>query len=270
MEIWSGNENVDSAVAVPGIDAWVHSEPCEGQARGGDIHYVSMCGAGKLSRFAVADVAGHGVAVGHLAVRLRQLMRKHINTLDQTQFARALNREFRELAQEGRFATALLTSYFAPTDHLVICNAGHPRPLWYSARTQTWQLLAHDMPERATSVVNLPLGVIEPTEYVQFAVSLGQGDLVVIYTDALIESTDADGKQLGERGLLDLVRGLDVSDPPNLSPNLLAAIDERHGGADVEDDRTVLMLRHNAADPPKRSLAEKMRVMGKMLGLIGY
>ena len=211
MEVWGGNEAIHSAVSVPGIDAWIASDPYEGAADGGDVHYVSMCGGGRTSRFVVADVSGHGAVAGELAGRLRWLMRKYINTPDLTRFARSLNREFSALAQKDRFATALLTTYYAPTDHLIVCNIGHPPPLWFHAKSRTWEVLTHDIPQRAATVMNLPLGIIEPTDYAQFAVKLSKGDLVLLYTDSLIESSDAEGNQLGESGLLSLVDG-----PPSI------------------------------------------------------
>ncbi len=271
MEIWSGNGAIHNAISVPGIDAWISSDPYKGGACGGDIHYVSMCGAGRISRFAIADVSGHGATVGKLAHRLRSLMRKYINTLDQTRFARALNRDFWKLARDdGRFATALLTTYFAPTDHLIICNVGHPRPLWYHTVSQCWELLDPNMPQRATEVVNLPLGVIAPTNYVQFAVKLGKGDLVLIYSDSLIESKNPEGIPLGEEGLLELVRQLDTAQPQDLSRDVLAAVVTYRGGAPARDDETLLVLHHNAANPPKQSIGQKMHVMAKMIGPIGH
>jgi serine phosphatase RsbU (regulator of sigma subunit) len=270
MEIWSGNERFESAISVPGIDAWVCSEPYEGKTAGGDVHYVSTCGHGRVSRFVVADVSGHGADVGPLAGRLRRLMRKHINTLDQTRFAKSLNHEFAELAHGGHFATALLTTYSALTDHLIVCNIGHPRPLWYRVREARWEVVQHDMPQRAEVVMNLPLGVVEPTDYAQFAVPLARGDLVMIYTDALVESENRAGEELGERGLLELVRGLDVSDLGSLNARVLEAVRAYRGGAPSEDDQTLMVLHHNAADPPRQTLGEKMKVMGKMFGLIDY
>ena len=66
------------------------------------------------SLYAGSDVpqscAGYGAAVSDLADRLRSLMRKYIDTLDQTRFARALNRDFLHLARDGRFATAVLAT----------------------------------------------------------------------------------------------------------------------------------------------------------------
>ena len=72
MEVWSGNAAIRSGISVPGIDAWIVSRPYHGDDRGGDIHYVSMCGAGRITRFAIADVAGHGAAADEFARRLRR------------------------------------------------------------------------------------------------------------------------------------------------------------------------------------------------------
>jgi serine phosphatase RsbU (regulator of sigma subunit) len=226
-----------------------------------------MCGAGRISRFVIADVAGHGDAAAGLADRLRRLMRKHINTVDQTRFARALNGELLQLAQTGRFATSLLATYFAPTDHLIICNLGHPRPLWYHAAAQRWEFLDHDARDRAAALLNLPLGVIDSTDYMQFAVKLDKGDLVLIYTDALIEARNAAGDQLDEQGLLTLVRRLGAHDPPTLSGRLLDAVAGFRGGASSADDETLLMLHHNAADPPQPTVVQRINAMAHMIGL---
>ena len=134
MEIIGGNEPVTRALSSPGLDIWVNSLPHHGDTGGGDIHYFSMCGAGQVTRLALADVSGHGQSVGDMARTLRKLMRKHINELDQTRFAQELNHEFGRVVSAGRFATAVLTTYFAPTQNLIVVNAGHPRPLWYSTR----------------------------------------------------------------------------------------------------------------------------------------
>ncbi|NLX13547.1 MAG: serine/threonine-protein phosphatase [Phycisphaerales bacterium] len=268
MEIWGGNESVDKTVTVPGIDAWVYSRPYAGQERGGDIHFVSMCGAGAISRFSVADVSGHGNMVGEVANHLRALMRKHINNLDQTSFVQALNREFSALAADGTFATALLTTYFAPSDHLITCNAGHPTPLLYRARQGQWYFLKHDMPDHVDHLANLPLGVIDPTPYYQFAIALERGDLVLMYTDSLVEAKDPDGRLLGEEQLLQIIERLDTQSPETFCPRLLKALEAYRGGHPSDDDITLLLLHHNADNPPQQSFGEKMKVIGKMLGLI--
>ena len=101
MEIWGGNVAVESCISVHGIDAWISSQPYHGDSGGGDIHYVSMCGAGQIARFVLADVAGHGEAVSGLALQFRTLMRRHVGTVDQTRFGRALNLAFGRLSRDG-------------------------------------------------------------------------------------------------------------------------------------------------------------------------
>ncbi len=269
MEIWGGNAAIHSAVSVPGVDAWISSDPCEGAAEGGDIHYISQCGAGKISRFFIADVSGHGATVAALASQVRGMMRRNINTVNQVRFARALNRQLLALNETGRFATALLATYFAPTDHLIVCNAGHPRPLWYVAAESTWQWLDQHTAVPAGRPVNVPLGIIEPTDYIQFAAPLHPGDVVLIYTDSLIEAAGPDGRQLGEAGLMELVQSIDLSDRGRIASAVLEAIADYRGGAEPQDDQTLLVLDHNGGDPPHLSLSDKAKVVARMLGLAG-
>lgn len=269
MEVWGGNIAAESGISVHGIDAWLYSQPFHGESSGGDIHYVSMCGQGRIARFVLADVAGHGAAVNNLALDLRTLMRKHVGTPDQTRFARSLNRAFGRLSRDGIFATAALATYFAPTDELIACLAGHPRPLWYHAASGAWSLLSHEASGGVLSTSDLPLGIIHPTEYHQFAVTLGKGDLVVLYSDGLIETGGPQGRTIGEEGLLALARTIGGADPAAFGRSLIAAVDAEFGWQPGTrgDDLTVLVLHHNAANPPAMSLLHKARMMAKMLGL---
>ena len=252
MEVWNGNGSIHNAISVPGIDVWASSDPFRGEVRGGDVHYVSMCEGGSLSRFAVMDVAGHGAAANELGRRLRSLMRKHVGMLNQAELARAINRDLlRQMGGNfnGQFATAVLTAYFAPTDHLIVCNAGHPRPIWFSAAEGQWGLLDAGTTHTAHPPHNLPLGISERAGYEQFTVPLDKGDLVLLYTDSLIESIGPRRRRLGEQGLLDLVNTMDPRRPERLNDAILTAVDEFRGGTPAQDDETLLVLHHNAADP---------------------
>ncbi|MEX0774429.1 MAG: PP2C family protein-serine/threonine phosphatase [Phycisphaeraceae bacterium] len=273
LEVWGGSEAVAAPIIVPGIEAWVYSQPFGGAQAGGDLHYVSSCFTGRVARFVVADVAGHGQNVGALAMTLRKLMRKHINYLDQTGLARVLNREFAALNQQGRFATALLISYFAVTRHLIVCNAGHPRPMWYRARQGEWSILEHDTPHRSDSPNNLPLGVIEPTDYVQFAVRLDPDDLLLLYTDSMTEAkAGGDGEQLGEAGLLRLLEELtptETGSPRALCEGVLRGVAAHRGDAPADDDQTVVALRHTATGAPHKRIRGAIRQMAALLGLAG-
>ena len=264
MEIWGGFKAVREAIATPGLDIWVFSEPYQAEAHGGDVHYVSLCGGGIITRLIIADVSGHGESVAKFSDALRTLMRRNINSKSQKRLVKSLNRQFTELAQLQRFATAVVATYLATTDRLAICNAAHPRPIWFQAETRTWSLLTH---EAAESAMNLPLGVDKDSTYDQFTVRLERGDIVVFYTDALTEAMAPSGAMLGEEGLLAIARGLDLRSPGQIGSALLEGIRGHREGVAADDDVTLLVLHHNGGPPRKPSIGEKLDIYAKVFGL---
>ncbi len=60
-----------------------------------------------------------------------------------------------------------------------------------------------------------------------------------------------------EIGLLELVRQSDTAQPQGLSRDVLAAVVTYRGGAPAKDDETLLVLHHNAANPPNSQLAKR-------------
>ena len=272
MEIWGGNQLVDTSVTMPGLDAWVYSKPYgQSDAGGGDVHYVSSCATGRVTRLLVADVSGHGVQVCSVAGTLRTLMRKYVNYIDQAEFVRSMNRQFVTLSADDCFATAIVTTFFAPTNTLALCNAGHPAPLLYRSAKRRWDLLEladHERPDDAEPA-NIPLGVENLAEYEQFEVTLDPGDLVLCYTDSLIESRATPGGDLlGTEGVLEIIRTLDASQPATLTPALLAAIAAKAPGNLDADDVTVLLFTPSASHrrtPVRDKLMAPVRVVRGIL-----
>jgi phosphoserine phosphatase RsbU/P len=250
MEVWGGNHAVDNGVTMPGLDAWVVARPHMGDDAGGDVHYLSSCATGRITRLMVADVSGHGSTVSQTALALRSLMRRFINHLDQRRAVEFLNAEFAKQELSGRFATAVLGTFWGPTGVLTLCNAGHPRPLRYRAKTARWEPLdsgpAADAPDD-DEPTDVPLGVLDSTKYRQVEVRLRKGDLVLLYTDSLIESRLPDGSLLGEPGLLDALSSVPAGEPARVIPGLLAELQRR--GATINDDLTALLLRPNGLTP---------------------
>jgi len=192
MEVWGGSQLTSRTVEMGGLDVWVYSKPFGAAHSGGDVYYASSCATGRISRLLLADVSGHGTSVAATAADLRTLMRRFVNRLDQAEFVRLLNQQFIALSQSATFATAVVTTFFAPSRRLTVCNAGHPRPFLYRSAKQQWNFLGHD-DESANKPKgkNIPLGLLDLGEYEQFDVELEPGDCLVKYTDALIEASDA-------------------------------------------------------------------------------
>ncbi len=262
MEVWGGSQLTERGVALGGLDAWVYSKPFGNAEYGGDIYYASSCATGRISRLLLADVAGHGHSVAATATELRTLMRRFVNHLDQTEFVRLLNEQFVALSRQEAFATAIVTTFFAPTGRLSVCNAGHPRPLVYSAAQRTWELVGHHGESNLSPLSNIPLGILNISQYEQFDIQLEPGDCFLSYSDALIESRDASGEMLGETGLLHIARQLRGVPSHNLIESLLSAIGQQYPENLSEDDVTVLVIQANGQQP-QNSIGDKLGALGR-------
>ena len=265
MEVWGGSQLTDHSVAFGGLDTWVYSKPYGDAEHGGDVYYASSCATGRISRLLLADVAGHGDAVAKTALDLRTLMRRFVNRLDQSEFVRLLNAQFAEESRAGVFATAVVTTFFAPSRRLTLCNAGHPRPLLFRQAEGRWRLLTSKAESTAVGPSNLPLGLLSITAYEHFDVELQSGDCLLLYTDALMESNDADGEMLGERGLLKIIRALPQLEPPQLTQAFLAEVGRLYPENLTDDDVTVMLLRANGGEA-HYSLREKVSAAGRFAG----
>jgi phosphoserine phosphatase RsbU/P len=246
MEVWGGNQPVDSGVIMPGVDAWVYSQPCENQAAGGDVHYVSTCCGGKVVRLVLADIAGHGAGVAETGANLRLLMRRFINHQNQLNVVRSLNREFTAASASGVFATAVVMTFESSGNRLVVSNAGHPPPLWYQAKRRRWTLL---QPQTAADPGGIPWGIEDESPYQQFQSPLSVGDIILCYTDSLAEAKGADGELLGTAGLLRIAGSVGNVNPSQLIPRLLSEIAKYDPEYATRDDVTCLAFRPNGLRP---------------------
>lgn len=267
MEVWGGNAAVASGVAMAGLDAWIYCRPYQGAQdaaaeAGGDLYYVSSCATGRIARLLLADVSGHGPGVSQIAINLRRLMRKYVNYLDPCRFVGEVNRSFSKLSENGCFATAIITTFFAPTNRLTLCNAGHPPPLLYRPGFG-WRYVEQERDD-SDKPVDLPLGIEDTSSYRPMEVRMKAGDIVLCYTDGVPESRGVDGDLLGAQGLLEVVRTLDATNPSQLVPTLLERIAALHEGNLTQDDVTVLMYKctgEGVATPIVQRILSPLRVV---------
>lgn len=262
MEVWGGSSSAEHIASVPGLDISVHSNPLGEQ--GGDLYLISSCSSGWITRLLLADVSGHGETVSNLSSKLRKAMHKSINTVDQSKLAKELNTAFDAFSKDGRFATALLMTYFSQSGHLILVNAGHPPPLILRAGEKSWEpitpssehVLREPGRELRVGISNLPLGVIADTEYEQIAIPLQQGDRVCAYTDAYSESLHHTGKQIGVAGLIDLLN-TSSSNTESLDSFATALSNQmkQQGVTVSDDDQTLIVLERNAQDRPPLSIS---------------
>ena len=242
LEVWGGNCARNNHLRRPGLDVWIWSEPQScAESGGGDLHLLSSCASGRITRMLLADICGFGSLFTEFSKELRDLMKRNVNTIQQTRAVQDMSCRLDDVAQRGGFASTLISTYFAPTRSFTLCNAGHPPPFLYRAADEQWTILKVTSASGATR--DSSLGVVDPDEYQQFNTKLEIGDMVLSYGNALTECRGSDGGTIGLNGLHERVQQLK---PANLA-GIGSALLERMRGENAENlndgDVTVLLCR---------------------------
>ena len=244
MEVWGGNQPANMGVKTFGLDAWLFSQPFEDQSEGGDVHFLSSCASGNITRILLADVSGHGSSVSSVATQLRDLMRRNVNRISHRKLVSEVNDEFTQLTEVGCFATALVFSYFAPKRQLSVSNAGHPAPFVFNAQQGKWRQLTSKTEVSEEPFSDVPFGVESAAHYTDQTIPLEPGDIVFCFSDAIIEMETKDGTQVGIDRLFGLVQELDTSEPDQMIPRLMSRLSGiAHNSKIANDDVTALLFR---------------------------
>jgi phosphoserine phosphatase RsbU/P len=183
----------------------------------------------------VADVAGKSVP----AALLMATFQASLHTLATASMAlpdlvEALNGYACAHSLGGlRFTTAFLADLEPAGRALTYVNAGHNPPILLRASGQIERLEAG----------GLPLGIARGVHHDYGNITLNNGDLLVIFTDGVVEAENPKGEEYGEPRLLQL-----FSPPPSGSARddlnrLMASVDAFVGTARQHDDITCLVLR---------------------------
>jgi len=241
MQLWGGNQRSRESISLEGIDAWVYCNPYDGSDHGGDIHYMTSCATGRITRIVIADISGHGDLVADFAVILKQLMHRYINYISQEKFARDINNHFCKISEKGQFATAIIMTHFAPTGELTFCNAGHPSPLVYRNSSKSWHKLEQEILDDQDHT-NVPFGIVENTDYKQNRVVLGDGDIVILFTDALMEAVMSSSEDDGLELLQQMLDTIQVTDPNTLIESIMDTVRTILDEDKFTDDMTILVL----------------------------
>jgi serine phosphatase RsbU (regulator of sigma subunit) len=243
-EIWGGNRPVHTPVYLPGLVGVLYSEPCHGR-QGGDVHYMSVCGSGLLSRFCLADVVGHGESVAKVSTSLHRLMRRHMNTPDQRKVLRRLNDELIQIGESAMTSMAA-ASFYPPRGQLSVSYAGHPPGWFYSASTREWKRLTVATNDRSGGIQDAILAVVDNLRFTRTTVPTCEGDRFLLVTDGIAETPDGPdghGAQFGEDGIERVLNETRDDDIHGQSEALLQAMAEHRGSPSAShDDVTFLLL----------------------------
>jgi sigma-B regulation protein RsbU (phosphoserine phosphatase) len=229
-EVLGGIEPTELSVRLPGARGEVWSRPYRGALVGGDVHYLASCGVSQLSKVVVADVSGHGGVVADAARIIHAALVENVNEHDNGRLLSSINRAFLSRDDDVfHFTTMVATIYDSQDRSLVYAYAGHP-PLLIGRRSSgRFEPLDYDH--------GVPIGIVDDVLYEQQRLLLAKGDVLVYYTDALVEVRGPDGKPLGENGLRAILEDVGSFLPADLKDAVLDRV-----GSQLDDDATLIIL----------------------------
>ena len=235
--IWGGIRNESIDICSRSVEASLYSSAAAG-GKGGDIYYMSVCGDDLLTRFTLADVAGHGQAVSDVSQWLYDCLEAQMGSLEGNRILSDLN-----ALAVGRGIQAMTTSVVATfclaDSNLYFSYAGHHPMLIHRSGEPEWESaeISDDDPS-----ANLPLGVLAEATYSQCDTPLRSGDRLFLYTDGLTEAPSVEGSRFGEARLKQVLDDHAADDLMGLKGAVLDAALGFAGGEFRHDDVTLIAL----------------------------
>ena len=205
----------------------------------GDYYDFMSLGEESLA-FAIGDVAGKGISAALLMATIQSTMRTQLGAnngaspraLSTAKLVATLNRQLYANTSLEKYATFFFALYHEDTHSLTYTNAGHLSPMLL--RSGELQML-----ESTGTVV----GAFPLARYEERTLPLDHGDLLMAYTDGIVEPENAYGEMFGEDRLKDLVSKYAHADSSELIVRTMEAVIEWTGSSELQDDMTMVVVR---------------------------
>lgn len=216
-------------------------------ALGGDIYDVFRLGRGRLGVY-LADAAGHGIGAALLSGLVKmgfEALKEHIDDtrmpvselLDPSIMLTMTNAALHKILPADVFITLQYAVVDPRTRTIRIGNAGHPYPLMVKADGDVIQLKLPSGPA---------LGPMRDASFPVTTFEYGAGDMVIFFSDGLLEMFDPHGEQFGTERLLNFVKSKAGLNAKDMVDALVAETDRHRAGAPLSDDCSIFAIQVKA------------------------
>ncbi|MEJ2518942.1 MAG: SpoIIE family protein phosphatase [Desulfuromonadales bacterium] len=201
---------------------------------GGDYYDYLYHEDGRLD-LVIADVSGHNVGAALIMAEARTMIRSRSGrSSSPKEMLKELNEFLHDdLSKAELFITLFYLHYHPETRQISYASAGHsPTLLWQSATEECARL----DPE------GLIIGVKKNFPYEQQSQKLAPGDVVLLYTDGLIEAANSDQELFGEARLAELLKENHHLQPEQLIKQIFEQVELFTGHQNFLDDVSMVVL----------------------------
>jgi serine phosphatase RsbU (regulator of sigma subunit)/putative methionine-R-sulfoxide reductase with GAF domain/anti-sigma regulatory factor (Ser/Thr protein kinase) len=203
---------------------------------GGDFYDVIELQDRRLGLL-IADVSDKGMAAALFMALTRTLVRAVVyDTPSPAEALRRVNALILPDNRQSMFVTAVYAVLSLETGEITYANAGHNPPAWMDRTGKKLESLGR---------TGAALGIMEDPSIGERTISLGRGDLLLLYTDGLTEAFSPDDEIYGETRLQELLNAQEDCSAKEVLDILEASVDQFTGQLPASDDLTMLALKRN-------------------------
>jgi PAS domain S-box-containing protein len=241
---------IQETLLLPPLPAIVAGVPIASRYRAsagvaGDFHALIELGPGTFDLM-IGDVMGKGVPAALVGAAVKMELAQCLLALraraagngppQPSAILDALHRRLTaRLIELECFVTLTYVRFDRRAQTLTSIGCGHPEMLVFAHGN------IHEVPNQ-----HPPLGTVANEVYTQTTTPWPRGSTVLLYSDGLSETSDAEGRMLDVSGLQDIAASAlaEHSHPGQIATFVLDATDRFAAGHTPEDDRTLIAVRH--------------------------
>ncbi|MBB5218118.1 sigma-B regulation protein RsbU (phosphoserine phosphatase) [Treponema rectale] len=218
---------------LPGIQVGTIFEQNEGVC--GDYYDVIPSRKDRIS-FVLGDIAGKGINSVIIMTMIRAMTRLVVNTKQTA--GTILTWVNKGIASESfstdHFGSCALINY-DPVSHKAEYSTCGTTPVYYFDSTaKTFSCISH---------TSEPIGVEKASEYKEYVQEIKKGDILVSFSDGIIESLNGQGQQYSVESLLNVIKKNCGSSGKDIANLVKADIQNFCGETEQHDDQTLLVIK---------------------------
>lgn len=207
------------------------------QRVGGD--YYDFIQNSEFLDLVIGDIAGKGISAALLMASTLATIHHTLNEKnhkDQVErivsVAEEVNSQVFLRSASNAYSTLVIASYNEKNRTLTYCNAGHQPPILISSGK------ASELRIGGTAI-----GLFSQWQFTADTIRLESGDMIVFFTDGVVEAANQDDEFYGNDQLLELVMENASLDPESLRSKIINSVMEWSGEGPQGDDITIICLK---------------------------
>ena len=188
---------------------------------------------------AIADVSGKGVPASLIMAICRSVLRAEAaRNPSPADVLRKVNRQLYPDIKEDMFISMAYLILDHRRDSITLARAGHDAPLLYKQQSQTVTPV-----KSPGMVVGIDSGNVFDRLTVDFAISLERDDCLVLYTDGVTETLNAEGDEFGVDRVIQAVRARANDGAQAIVKKIIQDVRDFSGSLPQNDDITLIAIR---------------------------